>query len=194
GDRATALNAFEAAARSYASALELWPADDDERPRLLLSYGTALVFDREAGEAELAEAARGLVELGDRELAAEAEILLGDHRWRAGQRDEAYAHLERAVELVADVTSSATKARVLSEVSRYDMLSDRAEEATNVGLEALDMATELGLVEVQAHALASIGPARIQLGDFEGIRDIERGIEIADEIGSYASTPGYHHL
>src|SRR5262249_46968409 len=145
GDRATALNAFDAAARSYASSLELWPAEDEERPHLLLSYGTALAFGREAGETELAEAARGLVELGQRELAAQAEILLADNRWRAGERDAAYAHLDRAVKLVEDVPSSATKARVLSEVSRYDMLSDRAEAATKVGREALDMATELGL-------------------------------------------------
>jgi class 3 adenylate cyclase/tetratricopeptide (TPR) repeat protein len=194
GDRATALNSFEAAARSYEAALELWPEDDRERPRLLLSYGTALAIGREAGEVELAEAARALVEHGDRELAAQAEILLGDSRWRAGQRDEAYAHLERAVELVEDVPSSATKARVLSEVSRYHMLSDRAEEATKIGLDALEMATELGLVEVQAHALASIGPARIVLGEFDGIDDIERGIEIADEIGSYESIRGYNNL
>jgi class 3 adenylate cyclase/tetratricopeptide (TPR) repeat protein len=194
GDRATALNSFEGAARSYESALELWPAEDRERPHLLLSYGTALAIGREAGEVELAEAARGLVELGDRELAAQAEILLGDSRWRAGQRDAAYAHLERAVELVEDVPSSPTKARVLSEVSRYHMLGDRAEEATRIGREALDMATELGLVEVQAHALANIGPARIHLGDFAGIDDIERSIEIADEIGSYESMRAYNNL
>jgi len=42
GNRAMALNAFEAAARSYGSALELWPRQDAERPRVLLSYGKAL--------------------------------------------------------------------------------------------------------------------------------------------------------
>jgi class 3 adenylate cyclase/tetratricopeptide (TPR) repeat protein len=194
GDRATALNAFEAAARSYESALELCPADDRERPHLLLSYGTALAIGREAGEVELAEASRELVDLGDRELAAQAEILLGDARWRAGQRDAAEAHLEVAVELVKDVPSSPTKARVLSELSRYHMLSDRAEEATKIGLEALQMATELGLVEVQAHALGNIGPARVQRGDFEGIDDIKRSIEIAGEIASYESMRGYNNL
>ena len=38
GDRALALGAFPAAGRFFESALELWPADDEERPELLLAY------------------------------------------------------------------------------------------------------------------------------------------------------------
>ena len=57
GHRAAALNAFDAATRSYASALELWPAADPERPRLLLSYGTMLAIGQESGEEELELAA-----------------------------------------------------------------------------------------------------------------------------------------
>src|SRR5436190_2276102 len=67
GDRAMALNAFDSAARSYASALDLWPADDPDRARLLLSAGAARSIGRGSGEAELAEAAAALVALGDRE-------------------------------------------------------------------------------------------------------------------------------
>src|SRR5204863_446295 len=66
GDRASALNAFEAAARSYASALELWP-DDAERPKLLLSYGTVLAIGREAGTCDLEESIEIADELGSPE-------------------------------------------------------------------------------------------------------------------------------
>jgi hypothetical protein len=73
GDRALELNAFAAAARWYADALVLWPADDAERPRLLVRLGKARVHAEQAG-GELLEAARdGLLASGDREAAAEAE-------------------------------------------------------------------------------------------------------------------------
>jgi tetratricopeptide (TPR) repeat protein len=194
GDRATALNAFDAAARSYGTALELWPIEDAERPRLLLAYGTALALGAESGETELAAAASGLVEAGDREHAADAEILLADAAWRAGRRDEADGHLERAVELVRDVDASPTKARVLSEVSRYHLLADRPADAIQSGRAALEMATELGLDEVRAHALNYIGSARVDLGDGDGIRDLEQSIEIANRIGSPESLLGYNNL
>ena len=106
----------------------------------------------------------------------------------------AYAHLERAVDLVDDIPSSPAKATVLSEVSRYHMLADRAEQAIQIGREALEMATELDLADVRAHALNNIGTSRVQLGDAAGIGDIERSIEITDELGSPESLRGYNNL
>jgi class 3 adenylate cyclase/tetratricopeptide (TPR) repeat protein len=194
GARAMALNAFDAAARSYGSALELWPRHDPERPRVLLSYGKALALGQEAGEDELAEAARALLELGDSEHAAEAEVMLADARWRVGRRDSAYRHLERAVRLVGEIPSSATKARVLSEVSRYHMLGDRTEEAVQIGREAIEMATALGLDEIRAHALTNIGTARAHLGDPNSIHDLQQSIEIANRIGSPESLRAYNNL
>jgi class 3 adenylate cyclase/tetratricopeptide (TPR) repeat protein len=194
GDRATALNAFDAAARSYETALGLWPSGDPERPRLLLSYGTALALGAESGEEELAAAAAGLVKAGDHEHAAEAELLLADTAWRAGRRDEADRHLERAVDLVRDVGASPTKARVLSEVSRYHLLADRLADAIQTGRAALEMATELGLDEIRAHALNNIGSSRVQLGDGDGIRNVEQSIEIANRIGSPECLRGYNNL
>jgi class 3 adenylate cyclase/tetratricopeptide (TPR) repeat protein len=194
GDRAAALGAFDSAARSYASALELWPPTDAGRPRLLLACGTMLALGHESGEEELELAASALVELGDREHAARAEILLADVDWRAGRRDEADAHLERAVGLVKDIPSSPAKATVLSEVSRYHMLGDRCDDAIQIGRQALAMATELGLDEVRAHALNNIGAARANSGDFGGIGDLEQSIKIAEEIGSPESLRGYNNL
>jgi class 3 adenylate cyclase len=190
GDRAATLNAFDAAARSYQSALELWPSEDPERPRVLLSYATALALGAESGEEELAAASRDLVAIGDREHAAEAEILLADLDWRAAQRDAADEHLDRAVDLVREIDSSPTKARVLSEVSRYHMLADRSADTLETGRAAFDMATGLGLEEVRAHALNNIGVARVNLGEDDGIGDVERSIEIANEVGSPESLRG----
>jgi class 3 adenylate cyclase/tetratricopeptide (TPR) repeat protein len=194
GDRAMALNAFDAAARSYASALELWPRDDPERSLLLMSYGKAQALGQESGVAELAEAAQALAELGDHEHAAEAEILLADLHWRAGRRDETDAYIERAVRRLQDVASSPAKARVLAEVSRSHMLADRRQAAIRIGREALAMATELGLHEVRAHVLNSIGTSRVALGDVAGLVDVEQSIEIASEIGSVEALRGYNNL
>jgi class 3 adenylate cyclase/tetratricopeptide (TPR) repeat protein len=194
GDRAMALNAFDAAARSYASALDLWPAGDPDRPRLLLLTGAAQSIGRGSGEAELAEAAEALVALGDREGAAEAEILLSDTHWRAGRRDETDEHIDRAVALLDDVPSSPAKARVLSEVSRYHMLAERNEEAIRTGREALALATALELDEVRAHALDNLGVARVQAGDTGGLDDLEQSVEIARQIGSIECLRGYNNL
>jgi class 3 adenylate cyclase/tetratricopeptide (TPR) repeat protein len=194
GDRAAALNAFDAAARSYASALELWPPNDAERPRLLLAYGTMLAIGQESGEEELELAASALLDLGDSEHAARAELLLADSDWRAAQRDAADAHLERAVHLVEDTPSSPAKATVLSEVSRFHMLGGRFDDAIQIGRQALEMASELGLDEVRAHALNNIGSARVNAGDTGGINDLEQSIKITDEIGSPESLRGYNNL
>jgi len=188
------LNAFEAAASSYAAALDLWPRDDAERPRLLFSYGAALVIAQEAGEAELTEASEALVALGDYERAAEALVLLADGRWRVGRRDEAYAYIERALGLLHDAPPSPAKARVLSEISRYHMLADRREDSVRVGREAVEMAASLGLEEVCAHALNNIGTSLIGIGRREGLGPLEESVAIAERIGSIESLRAYNNL
>ncbi|TMK72992.1 MAG: hypothetical protein E6G50_02715 [Actinobacteria bacterium] len=194
GDRAMSLNAFEAAASSYAAALDLWPRDDAERPRLLFSYGAALVIAQETGGAELTEASEALVALGDYERAAEALVLLADGRWRVARRDEAYAYIERALGLLQDAPASPAKARVLSEISRYHMLADRREESVRLGHEAVEMASSLGLDEVRAHALNNIGTSLIGMGRREGLGPLEESVAVAERIGSIESLRAYNNL
>jgi tetratricopeptide (TPR) repeat protein len=97
------------------------------------------------------------------------------------------------VRFVEDVPPSYVKAEVLGQVSRYHMLGNRP-EALSTGRVALDMATELGLAEVRSQVLDNLGTARVHLGDADGIRDLERSIEIADEIGSPEGLRGYNNL
>jgi tetratricopeptide (TPR) repeat protein len=180
GDRALSLTAAAAAARFYGAALELTPSDDPDRPRLLLSCGEALHQSGQDAEATLHDAARALLESGEREGAATAETLLAERDWQRGDRDRAYEHMARAVELIEDAPPSPTKARVLSEVSRYHMLGGRMDEAIAIGLEALSMAERFGLDEVRAHALNNIGSARTEAGlDDRGLEDLRDSIEIA---------------
>jgi class 3 adenylate cyclase/tetratricopeptide (TPR) repeat protein len=195
GDRALSLNAFDAAARFYASALELTPMHAAERPQLLLGYGEAQ-SQLAAGNAEatLSEAVDAFIAASDREGAARAEIFIADLIWMRGTRDLAYQHLTRAVELLDHSSPSPTKARVLSEVSRYHMLASRHDEAIRIGEEALAMAEQFGLDEVRAHALNNIGAARAYIGDDRGLRQLARSIEIATAAHSMEAFRGYNNL
>jgi class 3 adenylate cyclase/tetratricopeptide (TPR) repeat protein len=178
GDRAAALQAWTEARRLYAEALELWPEDAD-RAALGFSHGKAS-FRADGGGAEiLATVLPELVVQGRLELAAEAEVVLGELAFRHGDRAGAFARFDAALALLSEAPASATKAHVLSTLSRYHSVALEAEDAVRIGRQALEMADTLGLDEVRAHALNNIGSARIALGDRGGIADLERSLEIA---------------
>jgi class 3 adenylate cyclase/tetratricopeptide (TPR) repeat protein len=186
GDRALALNAFHSALRFYRGALELWPADDADRPQLLLRAGKAqwLAEEAEADVNVLAEASELLVGAGEAGDAAEAEIMIADVLWHGADHGRVLAHLRRAMELVAALPTSRSKAYVLAHVGRFHMLAGEMEDAIRVGNEALQMAQQLGLDDLLASALNSNGVARVVLGDREGLTDLERSIAVAEESGS----------
>jgi class 3 adenylate cyclase/tetratricopeptide (TPR) repeat protein len=196
GDRASDLNAFAAAARFYESALALWPADGDgERNLYLLRTGRALRLSNEPRAAGvLEEAARELSASGDVEGASEAELLLGAISWNRGERDDALQHLERAQRLIEHRGATAARARVLSEIARFHMLNEESEAAIASGREALAIAEPLGLTEVIASTLDTIGVARHHAGDPGGREDVERGIQTALEIGSPEAARAYNNL
>jgi class 3 adenylate cyclase/tetratricopeptide (TPR) repeat protein len=194
GDRAKALNAFAPAARFYGAALELWPEADEERPHLLLHHGQAL-FRAEGGGAEiLTEAGEMLLDAGDLESAAEAEIMLGELAVQDARTVEGARHLHGAAELVADRPPSRSKAFVLANFARYRMATDANEDAIRVGFEAFQMANELGLDDLRAHALNTIGVARVSLGDPGGLADLERSVAVTEELNSPEVVRAYNNL
>jgi tetratricopeptide (TPR) repeat protein len=62
------------------------------------------------------------------------------------------------------------------------------------GREALEMAEELGLDEIRAHALNNIGVCRYNLGDDGGLADLEKSIAIARSINSPEVLRGYTNI
>jgi tetratricopeptide (TPR) repeat protein len=180
GDRALSLSSFPAAGRYYGEALELWPADDPDRPELLFRLGRArhLAADKTA-ERTLEEAREALLADGRRDRAAEADTLLAEVWWHRGDRERADVHLERARALVDESAASPAKAYVLSQIARYRALAGDGEEATRIGQQALRMAEAVGLDELRAHALNNVGIGKMQLGDTSGIADLERSVEIS---------------
>jgi class 3 adenylate cyclase len=113
GDHAATLGAHMTAARYYTQTLELWPADDPERPELELRAGEARCLGDGSGEELLLQARDGLLASGDRERAAEAEVLLGQLAYAHARGRERAAHVDRALALVAERPPSRSKAVVL---------------------------------------------------------------------------------
>jgi class 3 adenylate cyclase/tetratricopeptide (TPR) repeat protein len=194
GDRALDLNAFAAADRWYAAALEQWPTGDAERPQVLLRLGRARVYAEQAGADLLAEARDGLLTIGDREAAAEAEALLGQlTRWQ-GQGEESLEHARQAAALLEGSEPSQAKAFALVNLSSCLMLSGRNEEAIRVGRQALVLARLVGDRGLQARAHGSIGGARSFGGDAGGIVDFEQALAVAVDANSPYSANAYGNL
>ncbi|HSI97559.1 MAG TPA: hypothetical protein VK926_04290, partial [Gaiellaceae bacterium] len=185
GDRAFALNSFSAAEKYYEEALELWPESDPDRPELLFRRAHALyLVGDDRREKALLEARDVSLAAGDTERAAEAQAFLASVAWYRGQFDKVKPHLDRAAEL-AGGTPSGARARVLSMSARLRTVSGEAEAGMRIAEEALEMAGALGLDELRAHALATIGTAKsYALDDPTGVPDLERALEIALEIDS----------
>jgi class 3 adenylate cyclase/tetratricopeptide (TPR) repeat protein len=178
GDRAFALNAFGPSEVYYLEALELWP-DDSERATVLFRRASALSL---AGDdralVALEEARDELLVAGDREAAAEAEVFLSRVWWHRGRHEEALLHLARAEELAGTTPSPAT-ARVLAVAARTRTIREENAEGMRLAHEALAMAETLGLDELRAHALTTIGAAKDNVGDNSGVEDLERALELA---------------
>jgi class 3 adenylate cyclase len=184
GDRALALNALPQAEKYFRDALALADTSDPDYPDLLLRLGRALYVRYEEGAEELEEARDRLLARGDREAAAEATLMVADVAWRQGRSADTLAYLENLRALVADAPPSRIQVRVLSEVSRYQMLADENEAAIETGTEALRLAVELGFDDLRAHALNNVGSSRAAIGDRTGLAEIAESIEVAARVNA----------
>ena len=179
GDRAFGLNSFPVAAAQYEDALELWPADDDERPELLFRRARTLhwAYDEARQQAALETARDALLAVGDSERASEMESYLARVHWDRGEHELVREHLARAEEL-AGGSRSAAAARVLSFAGRIREIA-RETEGRQLAEVAFEISTELGLDELRAHSLTTIGMAKNDSDDPSGVADMERALEIA---------------
>jgi class 3 adenylate cyclase/tetratricopeptide (TPR) repeat protein len=179
GDRAFSLNAYPSAATFYQSALELAAAGSPERAHLLLKLGRTRVIGGELDPDLLATACRELLSRGDLETAAEAEAELGELIKTRGDTDRASEHYVRARELLRASHPSRVQAQVISRISSFLLTCGNVAEAIQLGREALAMAERLGLDDVRARALDTIGRCRLEIRDLGGIEDLEQSLAIA---------------
>jgi class 3 adenylate cyclase/tetratricopeptide (TPR) repeat protein len=180
GDRAFALNAYEAAARHYRAALDLLPTRDARLGRLLAGLARSLVRLERVDVAELEAGVSDARDAGDLESAAEIEQALAEHLWLSGERDQAFSHVDSALALVSALPPSPAKASTLTQAARVRMLASDYDESIRLGSEALAMAEQLGLAELQAAALDDVGSSRLGIGKMEeGFADLLRAADVA---------------
>ena len=184
GERAASLNAFDSAVRDYERALELWPEDDSERPRLLLAFAQERARADTWDERDAAAARDALLAVGDDAGAAVAEIIRAEDLWNIGRGDEVAESLERAAALAKHLPVSEEKARVYAGLVRLYFLAQQDEEASSFGDEALAMADELGLREIRAGVLSALGSMQTMRGDTDGFATMEESIALYEELNS----------
>ena len=185
GDRASALAAYSAAVRYYRRALELRPSDAGERAPLLLRLGRARFSAESAGAEELEASLEAFRRVGDDEGAARAALELRQTAWYEGDRVRAERWLGEALELVVGRPDSAVKAKALVDRVRMHNVAGQYAEAIRFGREALPLVEHLGLETLQVQVLYSVGVSRVQLGDVDGIADLERALAIARASNSF---------
>ncbi len=191
--RAFALNVFEAAERYLVAALEITSEDHAKYPYVVLrsarlfQYGE--VRERMVDPETLSVVVDTFLAAGDLEAAAEAKLALGGYLWNRGDSAGGIEQLEAALNLLKDAPPSPLKTELLAERSKSAMLARDHEGALRYGREALELAEQLGLDPIRATLLNTIGISRWDLGDPEGMKDLEQSLALATEI----SSPGEIH-
>ena len=167
GERALGLDTAQAEAK-LARALDLTPADDPERPGLLVRWAEA-VFQagrpREAADA-LEQALTSLRTSGDIDGQARALILLSVVARRLGEGRELTLAAD-AVSLLEAVEPGATLVAAHAQLAGARYAAGNLAEAIDTAEQALTLAEKLGL-PVPARALGVHGVARAELGDPDG--------------------------
>jgi class 3 adenylate cyclase/tetratricopeptide (TPR) repeat protein len=194
GDRASALNAFDAAARHYDRALQLTPEDHDDRVQLQFAAARARFDAAEATIDELNAVREAFLARGDVSGAVQAETLATRVAWTEGRGDEVVAYAERAEQLAEPLPVSAAKAEVYAVLARIHWLGNREVTARRLVNEALDMTSELGLAPIRAILLSMLGTVQATEGDVGGLDLLEESIAIYEELGSPDLQSPYNNL
>ena len=108
GDRTFALASYAAAAGFYRAALERWPENEPDRVSLLVDAGRASYASDESGIDLLEQGFEEMCRRGDADRAAAVAGELARCFWAAGDRDAAYAYVDRALELAEGRSKAAS--------------------------------------------------------------------------------------
>jgi tetratricopeptide (TPR) repeat protein len=153
---------------------------DVRRGRLLARLGAALFRLGEVDVALLEGGVREACAAGDPEAAAEIEGSLTRYLWMSGERDQAFAHLDDALELVAARAPSPAKAATLAAAAQFRMLASDYEQSIGFGRQALSMAEQLGLEQLRSTSLSDLGTSRASMGQVEeGLAALYEATDIA---------------
>jgi hypothetical protein len=183
GERALGLDTVQAEAR-LARALELTPADDPERPDLLVRWADAASQagrPREAAEA-LDEALATLRARGETEAAARAQLLRSRVAFSLGEGGQVALAAETVVLLEQEPPGPELVA-AHAHLARTHFLAGAYADAIAAADRARELAETLGLPE-PSRALGWRGFSRASLGDADGLAEMERALALLLEQGA----------
>jgi tetratricopeptide (TPR) repeat protein len=183
GERALGLDTTQAEAQ-LARALELTPADDPERPGLLVRWAEAASQagrPREAADA-LEQALTSFRTSGDLDGQARALILLARVAVRLGEGRHVALAAE-AVNLLERAEPGATLIDAYTQHAGAQYVAGGYAEAITAAEQATSLAERLGLA-VPARALGYHGVARAYQGDPDGLAEMERALALLVEQGA----------
>jgi class 3 adenylate cyclase/tetratricopeptide (TPR) repeat protein len=181
GDRARALGAWPAAERYYAQALESWPTEDADHPRLVAALATARA--RATGDTEqLGAALDGLEAAGLWEEAAQFAAAAAMTVWYATGDPRPF--LERGLKLLDGHPASPVRAELLAESARIHWFRVEYDRAGQELAEALELAADGGSSELQATLLTTQGVVAFTDGDLDEARRLADAAIAIAPIGS----------
>jgi class 3 adenylate cyclase/tetratricopeptide (TPR) repeat protein len=193
GDRARQFDAARAESY-YRRALELMRPADPERADVLWKLGDILMVTGLHTEAErvIREAIADFEARGDGVGAGKALVRLCFALVFQGRTAEARSALAEGVELLERQEPGAELADAYSHMTRNVMMSGRSKECLEWSEKTLALAERLGRDDVAVLAHQFHGIARCELGDTDGIRELEEAARISLELGLAHETVRAH--
>jgi tetratricopeptide (TPR) repeat protein len=170
-------------------------SDDRELGRALIEVGQGLFSSTDEAISGFETAIDALQRAGDREGEVKATMWLGRLRWYMGDGGASDALGDRVLELVEGLPASSVVADAIVAVASGLQLHGREDEALDLVERGLAVAQAVGDTRVFARALVIKGSAVIQIGDAEGLGDIEEGLKIQLDLNeARAAMSTYNNL
>ena len=181
GDRAMSLD-IPAAEGAYRRALTLLD-DGPQRAAALVKLGDALQPQGRLPESEAAyEEAIPMLRVASEERAAAVAMgSLSRALWRHGETARAREHAAAGVALLQAYRNS-DLVLAYSRLAALDVLGGRAVQGLASAERAIELAAEIGF-ENTVRALGMRGIARFELGDTDGLGDLQAAVDLALELG-----------
>jgi predicted ATPase/DNA-binding CsgD family transcriptional regulator len=170
-EQAASLSAHREAVAHYESALQHAGAlSTRERAEILekRAYEYYLTGRIEEAVADRTETLRLWSEEQEAEKEGATLRWLSRLSWFQGQREAAEAYAVQAIEKLASLPHGEELAMAYSNRAQLHMLADEAAQAVEWGNQAIQLARELGIDSILAHALNNVGTAMLLAGDQQG--------------------------
>ncbi len=184
--QAASTGAHREAAEQYARALRYagdLPADDRAGLLEARSHECYLTDQMDTAIELLEQAVELRRPAGDPRRTAVTLVQLSRRLWCAARPAEAARVDDDAVRLLESLPPGPELALAYSNISSVALNDERHDETVDWGKRALDLAEQLDDTAVVVHSLNNLGTIELLAGRAEGLRALERSLELAEEAG-----------